>query len=66
MVDTHNHILFNIDDGCKNIEESIILLKKMQELGFKKIILTPHYIKGTEPSYNYENLEELIPTIKSE
>ena len=25
-----------------------------------------YYIKGTEPSYNYENLEELIPTIKSE
>ena len=25
-----------------------------------------YYIKGTEPSYDYANLEELIPTIKSE
>ena len=25
-----------------------------------------YYIKGTEPSYDYTNLEELIPTIKSE
>lgn len=25
-----------------------------------------YYIKGTEPSYNYESLEDLIPTIKSE
>lgn len=55
MVDTHNHILFDIDDGCRNIEESITLLKQMQELGFNKIILTPHYIKGTEHnSNNYE------------
>ena len=55
MVDTHNHILFDIDDGCRNIEESIVLLKRMEELGFNKIILTPHYIKGTEHnSNNYE------------
>ena len=39
MVDTHNHILFDIDDGCRNIEESIILLKQMQELGFKHTAL---------------------------
>jgi len=47
MIDTHNHILYNIDDGCRNIEESIILLKKMEKLGFNKVILTPHYIKET-------------------
>lgn len=47
MVDAHNHILFNVDDGCRTIEESIILLKKMEKLGFNKIILTPHYIKET-------------------
>lgn len=56
MVDTHNHILFDIDDGCRNIEESIILLKRMEEIGFNKIILTPHYIKGTELTSN--NLEK--------
>ena len=56
MVDTHNHILFDIDDGCRNIEESITLLRKMEELGFNKIILTPHYIKGTEHTSN--NLEK--------
>ena len=56
MIDTHNHILFDIDDGCRNIEESIILLKQMEELGFRKIILTPHYIKGTK--YTINNLEK--------
>lgn len=56
MVDTHNHILFDIDDGCTNIEESIILLKKMELQGFNKVILTPHYIEGTEHISN--NLEK--------
>lgn len=67
MVDTHNHILFNIDDGCRNIEESINLLRKMEELGFNKIILTPHYIKGTnliannnEKEYKLNQLKEKI------
>lgn len=56
MIDTHNHILYNIDDGCRNIEESIILLKKMEKLGFNKVILTPHYIKETK--YISNNLEK--------
>lgn len=61
MVDTHNHILFDVDDGCKNIEESIILLEKMEKLGFNKIILTPHYIKETEyVSNNLEKEDKLI------
>ena len=29
MTDIHSHILFNVDDGSKNIEESITLLKKL-------------------------------------
>ena len=56
MVDTHNHILFNVDDGCRTIEESIILLKQMEKLGFNKIILTPHYIKET--TYSISNMEK--------
>ena len=56
MIDTHNHILFNVDDGCKTIDESIILLKKMEKLGFNKIILTPHYIKNTK--YIINNIEK--------
>jgi len=58
MTDIHSHILFNVDDGAKSIEESIALLKKMSEIGFKNVILTPHYIKGSE--YNSQNEEKLI------
>jgi protein-tyrosine phosphatase len=50
-VDMHSHVLPGIDDGAQNPEESIVLIKKMMELGIKKIIATPHimadYYKNT-------------------
>jgi protein-tyrosine phosphatase len=42
MVDMHSHVLPGIDDGAETPEESIVLIKKMMELGIKKIIATPH------------------------
>lgn len=41
-VDLHSHLIPGIDDGVKTIEDSIAILKKFEELGFKKIITTPH------------------------
>ena len=58
MTDIHSHILFDVDDGSRNIDESIELLKKMYELGFKNVILTSHYIEGSE--YCCENKEKKI------
>ena len=48
MIDIHSHILYGIDDGSKSLEESLTILKKMSELGYKKVIATPHYIENTE------------------
>ncbi len=42
FVDIHNHILPGIDDGAKNIEESIKLIKGFLELGVTNFICTPH------------------------
>ena len=57
MTDVHSHILFGIDDGSSSILESLELISKMKKAGFDKIILTPHYIEGTE--YSAENKEKL-------
>lgn len=40
--DMHSHILPGIDDGAKNLESSLSLAKRFRELGFKKLIATPH------------------------
>lgn len=45
MIDIHTHIIPNIDDGSKNVEETFKLFKEAAKVGFTDIILTPHYIK---------------------
>jgi len=56
MVDMHSHVLPGIDDGAQTPEDSIVLIKKMMELGIKKIIATPHimadYYKNTPETIN--------------
>jgi protein-tyrosine phosphatase len=41
-IDMHSHFIPGIDDGVRTIEESIVLLKEMKALGYKKVITTPH------------------------
>ena len=41
-IDLHSHLIPSIDDGSKTMEESIILLHSLQELGYKHVIITPH------------------------
>jgi len=56
MVDMHSHVLPGIDDGAKTPEESITLVRKMMDLGIKKIIATPHimadYYRNTPETIN--------------
>ena len=55
MIDIHSHILNNVDDGSKSLENTIEILKKAEQAGFSDIVLTPHYIEGY-----YENTKSLI------
>ena len=55
FVDIHSHILPGIDDGAKNTEESKLLIEEMMNLGFSKIIGTPHTYPGL-----YENTTNSI------
>ena len=43
MIDFHAHILPNIDDGSRSIDETFNLIKEAQNVGFDEIVLTPHY-----------------------
>ena len=42
QTDIHSHLIPGIDDGSPDLETSISLIKKMQELGYKKVITSPH------------------------
>lgn len=50
FVDMHNHILPGIDDGAKNVENSIELIKGFSEFGCQKFIATPHIMHNYYPN----------------
>lgn len=53
--DMHSHLLPGIDDGSKDIDHTIGMLRKFVELGYEKLILTPHVMTGV-----YNNTTEII------
>ena len=65
----HSHLLPGIDDGSPDIMNSIRLIKGMMELGYTKLITTPHIMwdmyKNT-PEVILEKLEQLRAAVKAE
>ena len=53
--DIHSHFIPGIDDGSPNMETTISLIKEMQQLGFKKVITSPHVMSDF-----YQNTSETI------
>ena len=43
MIDFHNHVLPNVDDGPKTIEESIEMLKLASNQGITDVVNTVHF-----------------------
>ncbi len=50
FVDIHNHILPGIDDGAKNVKESIELIRGFRELGITNLVATPHIMNNLYPN----------------
>lgn len=65
MIDMHSHIIYEVDDGAKSIEQSIKMLQEAYEVGFEKIVVTPHYMEGYYEKEK-EEIKEKIETIKEE
>ena len=65
-VDIHSHLIPGVDDGAENIDDSIELIKKFIDLGYTKLITTPHimadYYKNTPETINsgLQKLKEKI------
>lgn len=56
-VDMHSHFIPGIDDGAKTMQDSMELITTMAELGYKKVITTPHIMGDF-----YRNTPEIINT----
>ena len=47
MIDIHNHILYGVDDGSKDLDMSLAMLKEEMEQGVTLVYLTPHQNQQT-------------------
>ena len=55
MIDLHCHILPGVDDGARDLSESVKMAKKAVEQGIHTIVATPHHLNN-----RYENPKETI------
>jgi len=63
MIDTHIHILPNVDDGPKRMSESVEMAKIALEEGITEMIVTPHYKR---PKYMNEKVLDAYEAFKDE
>ncbi|MDF1616632.1 tyrosine-protein phosphatase [Petrocella sp. FN5] len=63
MIDTHIHILSNVDDGPKTVSESIKMARMAIDEGITEMIVTPHYKR---PGYTNEKVHASYESLKKE
>lgn len=62
FIDIHLHLLPGIDDGAKNMNESVELIKRLRGYGIKYFITTPHIMEDVwdnNPTIIQHKLNEL-------
>ena len=69
MIDIHSHIIFEVDDGPKTLEESKELLEESYRQGVRTIFSTSHRRKGMfetseeKIQEHFQKVKELAPLI---
>lgn len=60
-IDFHSHLLFGIDDGAKTFEDTLRLVKAMNDFGITQITTTPHVMNNV-----WNNTTEIIVNRQNE
>lgn len=49
-IDMHSHLVPGVDDGAKDVEDSLNLINGLKELGFTHLFTTPHTLQDIHPN----------------
>lgn len=60
MIDIHSHIIPEVDDGAKDMDTAMSMLKRAEEDGTKTIIATPHFWYG----YYENNYKDIVQNVQ--
>ena len=65
MIDLHTHILPGMDDGAKDVETSLAMLRMQYEQGVRGLALTPHFYRDEERSERFfQRREQAFQTLE--
>ncbi len=64
-VDMHSHVLPELDDGAQSLQESLELLGELINMGYKKLVMTPH-IMGDFYRNTPEGIQEKLDFLRQE
>lgn len=48
--DMHSHLLPGLDDGLQEIEQTIAFMQQLEQMGYKKLVCTPHILSDLYPN----------------
>jgi protein-tyrosine phosphatase len=48
-IDLHTHILHDIDDGPRTLNEAVMLARGLVDAGYEAVVATPHACEGSPP-----------------
>lgn len=63
--DIHSHLLPGIDDGAATLSESIEMIKRFSQLGYKKLIVSPHIMNDFYPN-TVSSIQKALTIVKEE
>ena len=68
MIDFHNHLLPNLDDGAKSMEMTLDMLREASNQGIKKIVNTVHFQhpKMERKNIDYNHIQEIRDRVLKE
>lgn len=65
FIDFHLHILPGLDDGPKNIQQSLALARCYKRAGVRTVVATPHYIPGTSWAPTRDKVIETVTNLQT-
>ena len=57
-IDIHSHLLPGIDDGAKDVNDTLSLINTLKSYGFSQFITTPHILPGVWNNTSKQILEK--------
>ncbi len=65
MIDIHSHVLPRLDDGPRDFEQAVALLRSLADDGVTHLVATPHIYAGQFDN-SYESIEDVFEAFKAD